>query len=145
MKKSLIFAAGGALLVAAGVAQDSKASVIKDKIVKDECGACHMAYQPEFLPTASWKVIMNGLTDHFGGDASLDEMTIKHITDYLVKHAGRNRRFPKGNPPLRITKLHWFVRNHSGEVSPRSRKRAGTMSNCIACHRDAEKGYFGDD
>ena len=144
MKKTLLAALA---LTMASTAADARH--IKDTIVKEECGACHMAFQPRFLPAASWKLIMSQLDNHFDEDATLDEKTAQHITDYLTKHAGRDRRFrralKKGKPPLRITELRWFVREHRHEVSRRARKRAGTMSNCVACHRGAEKGYYDDD
>ena len=124
---------------------DENYSRIRNKTVKTECGACHMAYQPGFLPADSWKTIMADLANHFGEDASLDPKTTNDITTYLVKHAGRKRRHKAGQPPLRITKLRWFVRKHRHEVSKRAMKRAGTMSNCIACHRGADKGYYEDD
>src|SRR5512145_3377199 len=41
----------------------------------EECGACHIAYPPRFLPAESWREIMIGLDDHFGSDASLDART----------------------------------------------------------------------
>lgn len=131
--------------LATSVQADENYGSIKDKTVKTECGACHMAYQPAFLPAQSWQAIMSDLTNHFDEDASLDAETAQKITSYLVKNAGRSRRYKKGKPPLRITKLRWFVSEHRGEVSRRAMKRAGTMSNCVACHRGAEKGYYDDD
>jgi len=128
-----------------GITASQARGVVTDKVVKEECSACHMAYPAGFLPAESWKTIMGNLDNHFGGDASLDDQTVQHITDYLVKNASRRIRFKKGQPPLRISKLRWFVRQHKWEVSRRAKKRAGTMSNCTACHSGADKGYFGDD
>jgi len=140
----LIFTAAIALLAIASCSDDGY-SRITDKVVKDECGACHMAYQPEFLPAESWKAIMSGLADHFGGDATLDASVVRHITDYLVQHAGSEPGHKTARPRLRITRLDWFVKKHAGEVSRRAMKRAGVMSNCTACHRGANEGSYEDD
>ena len=146
MKNILVAAAGIVIATTTLSLTGAQArGVVRDKVVKEECGACHMAYPAGFLPAESWKTIMGSLDNHFGGDASLDDQTVQHITDYLVKNASRRIRFKKGHPPLRISKLRWFVRKHKREVSRRARKRAGTMSNCTACHRGASKGYFDDD
>ncbi len=115
---------------------------------KTECSACHMAFQPQFLPAASWEAMMGGLKNHFGEDASLDDQTVAAIKDYLVANAGdagKDATDANGAPVLRITQRSWFIRSHSREVSAKAMKRAGTMSNCVACHVAAEKGVFGDD
>jgi len=39
---------------------------VNKPIYKEECGACHFAYQPELLPSGSWEKILAGLEDHFG-------------------------------------------------------------------------------
>ena len=89
-------------------------------LAKEECSACHMAYQGGFLPIRSWRAIMRDLPNHFGEDASLDEATRKAIEDYFVsKAADRNGRKPRwmnslaaDEIPLRITKLAWFRHEH---------------------------------
>ena len=145
MKKLLILTTAiiGMAFSSANAEQNTDKNI--NKTVKTECGACHMAFQPRFLPAGSWQEIMADLGNHFGEDATLDKATTKEITDYLVKHAGRKRKLINGKPPIRITKLQWFVGQHRYEVSKRAKKRAGTMSNCVACHRGAEKGWFEDE
>lgn len=128
---------------------------VTDKTVLKECGACHMAFPPGLLPARSWRALMGGLDNHFGENAALDEVTAKRITDYLVANAADadngNRRVLRGvkasDTPLRITETPWWVREHRGEVRPGAFKdpRVGSKANCVACHRDAAKGYFGDD
>ena len=140
MKKELFLAASIGL-VSLSVNAEEGVPAIADDIVKKECGACHMAFQPQFLPADSWRKIMQGLQDHFGEDASLDEETTRHIGDYLASHAGRSRG---SKPVTRITELGWFVQEHSDEVSSAAKKRAGSMANCVACHRGADKGIFED-
>ncbi len=118
---------------------------VRDKLVKSECGACHMAFQPAFLPAKSWKKIMGELSNHFGEDASLDKEVQQKIEAYLVKRSGRRWFGRWGKTQTRITKLRWFVKEHRGEVSARARKKAGTMANCKSCHFQAERGNYDDD
>lgn len=122
--------------------------VVTDKTTAAECSACHMAYPPAFLPKRSWQKIMSDLANHFGEDASLDASTARHIEKYLVANSPRDIRGVKsGETPMRITELRWFAHEHGR----RTRKRAetnpniGSLSNCTACHRGAERGYFEDD
>ncbi len=143
MKKMLLAALLLGFMAPSAFASDDYFPPVKDKITLKECGACHLAFSPRFLPGSSWKKIMEGLSDHFGEDASLDEETTQHITRYFLKNSSRGRY---RNPALKITELRWFVKEHRDhEVSARAKKKAGTMSNCKACHRGAERGYFDDD
>jgi len=125
---------------------------VKHALTQEECSACHMAFPPAFLPARSWSKIMNTLEDHFGEDASLDETSRQEIEDYLATHAAdagnRSSRFLRsiaGTTPMRITDLGWWQREHNHEVSQRMWDKAGSKSNCTACHRGAERGYFDDD
>ena len=105
------------------------------------------------LPASSWKRMMGELDKHFGTDASVAPATAERITGYLVKNAadtGGQRyggKLMRGvsleNPPLRITELPKWVREHNG-ISTRTwkRKDVRTKSNCLACHVDAERGYY---
>ena len=116
----------------------------------EECSACHMAYPPSLLPARSWSAIMTGLDDHFGENAMLDEATRAEIEAYLTGAAGdaggrSYRAAPADQTPLRITELTWFTREHGHEVSARMLEKAGSMSNCAACHQGAERGWFEDD
>jgi len=108
---------------------------------KQECGECHMAYQPALLPAASWNRIMDGLSDHFGEDASLAADLAADIRAYLTKNAGR------GDPGvIRITEQRWWLREHR-KIRPETwqRQEIGAKANCEACHRDAASGIYEDD
>ncbi len=61
---------------------------VKDATVQKECGACHMAFQPGFLPARSWTRMMGSLSDHFGEDASLPDDKTEIISAYLTANAG---------------------------------------------------------
>ena len=126
---------------------------VTDPVVREECGSCHLAYAPSMLPASSWKRMMGELDKHFGTDASVAPATAERITRYLVENAadtGGQRyggKLMRGvsleNPPLRITELPKWVREHNG-ISTRTwkRKDVRTKSNCLACHVDAERGYY---
>lgn len=144
------------LTAAAWPANAASLPPIKDKAVTKECSACHMAYQPQFLPQASWKKIMGNLQDHFGEDASLSDATRKEITKYMVDHAADvsntrigvafSRSIGSGPPPLRITdvpiwqRIHWEIPDRIWK-DPRVRSKA----NCQACHTSAGFGYYAEE
>ncbi len=135
---------------------DERVAPVKDPVVVKECGACHMVFQPVFLPARSWEKMMAGLGDHFGENAELDDTTAKHISAYLTANAGDSGFFSSGvlrglrktDTPLRISETPWFVREHRrGRVSPAAlrRAKAKTVADCGACHRGAAQGYYEDD
>ncbi len=156
MKKTIFLKAlvAGALVLgaipAANAEEGAQFPRVTDKVTKSECSACHMAYSAAMLPKRSWRAIVSDLSNHFGEDASLDAATTKHIRKWLEANAadtgGRAPVMLRGvaasETPLRISKLPVMVRVHKYEVSKRMRDRAGSMSNCNACHRGAENGYF---
>src|SRR6266496_1730184 len=49
-----------------------------------ECGSCHFAYQPGWLPERSWRRIMESLRDHFGENAELKVTDRDSVLAYLV-------------------------------------------------------------
>ena len=121
----------------------------------DQCGACHFTYQPELLPGASWKKILDGTDDHFGETVDLDEGDRLEISGYLAsnaadkssaKLAGKIMNCVGGMTPLRITDIPCIRKEHH-EITPQTvqRKSVGSLSNCIACHRTAESGVYEDD
>ena len=84
---------------------------------KENCGACHFAYQPELLPSESWGKILDRPDDHFGESIELDEETKKAIMGYLqtngaeqstAKRAVRIVRSLRGQVPTRITEIPYI-------------------------------------
>lgn len=120
-----------------------------------ECASCHMLYHPGLLPEKSWNKMMTGLDKHFGENASLDAATQAEITRFLALNSADksdNRRSSRINQsiaanaaPLRITETRYFTAKHD-EVSTATfkRKSIGSASNCVACHKGAEKGDFSE-
>jgi hypothetical protein len=108
--------------------------------------ACHLAYPPALLPSASWQRLMSSLPRHFGADASLDPATVKRLDAWLQANAGSDKksRHDTASPPQdRITRSSWFVHEHD-EVAPATWKlpTVKSASKCAACHRSAEQGVF---
>lgn len=110
-----------------------------------ECGSCHMAYQPGFLPKRSWEKTMNTLDNHFGTDATLDPADHKTIQNYLAAHASKNDRTSdmKGAVALRISETPYFVREHH-EVTKKmvTQPDVKSFANCNACHTQATNGSY---
>lgn len=123
---------------------------------REECGACHVAYPPGLLPSASWQAIMNGLDDHFGENAELPAEMTARLTGFLSDNASdrgdwlknaRLLRDVKTQAPLRITELSYFKREHD-EIPRRmveDNPDVTSFSNCDACHQDAARGRFDED
>lgn len=113
----------------------------------EECGACHIAYPPRFLPAESWRGIMVGLDDHFGSDASLDVKAAGEISAFLEQNARRRKTTPdaSGKYPLRITESRWFRREHARAASRvKDDPKLKNLANCGACHMQAESGSFSE-
>jgi len=129
---------------------------VTNKLYANECGSCHMAYQPGLMVENSWKKIMGNLSNHFKVDASLDKKDTMTLTAYLVKNSSDkssaylSRKITKytnsNQVPLRITQGDFF-RSYHDEVSSRvfKRKSIGSASNCAACHTTANRGLYDDD
>lgn len=127
-----------------------------DALYAKECGACHLAYPPQFLPKRSWEKIMGALDRHFGENASLDEAARTKIRDYLAANSaetGRSKTSRKilssirdSDTPLRISETPYFRHEHD-EVRPEvfERKSVVSPANCGACHTGADKGDFDED
>ncbi len=156
--RTTLFALGTAVLVAAAapVLADRPLPPITNDAVSKECGECHMAYQPQFLPRASWRKMMDTLPDHFGEDASLDPVTAGNIRRYLEDNAAHTkgnswaRKYTRaranGAPLLRISDTrHW---RHEHDELPKeawSDPRVRSKARCDACHIGAKAGDYEED
>jgi hypothetical protein len=76
---ALLSVAGGAPAAAEG---QNRLGPVTHEATRQECGACHMAFQPGLLPAASWRQVMSGLAKHFGEDASLDAVKAAEIPGF---------------------------------------------------------------
>lgn len=152
---SIVLAAVLAAVSASLVSADGGIGAATNAAYLKECGACHLAYQPEFLPKRSWDKIMATLDRHFGDSATLDEATGTEIHSYLARNnadTSPSRLSGKilaslGNSvtPVRISETPYFIRKHR-EVRPDvfKRKSIGSPANCSACHPNADKGDYNE-
>ena len=119
-----------------------------------ECSSCHMAYPAGLLPARSWEKIMSGLSDHFGDNAELDAQTTMELTRYLVDNSADKSNYRRSRQimrsltpeavPLRISEVP-YIRNKHDEIPPRlirGNAKVGSLSNCSACHQNAQQGSF---
>ena len=122
---------------------------------KEQCGACHLAYQPALLPSGSWCKILSSLENHNGADVAIEEGAIKIIRQYLednaaehssAKRAAKIMRSLDGQTPKRITDISYIRRKHH-EIPAEVFKleSVGSFSNCNACHSTAEEGIYEED
>ena len=128
---------------------------VNNTTYQEACGACHFPYQPELLPSASWEKVLGRLDKHFGEAIELDPESFKIITEYMksngaehssAKRAVKIMRSLGNQTPLRITDIPYIRQKHH-EVSANilERESIGSLSNCLACHKTAEKGIYEDD
>ena len=121
----------------------------------EECGDCHLAYQPELLPSGSWEKIIAGLDDHFEEELEIDTESENVILGYLItnsaekssaKRAAKIMKSLGNRTPVRITEIPYILEKHD-EVNPDVFKKEsiGSPSNCPACHTTAGKGVYEDD
>lgn len=150
MKSSI----GAILLFAMNLALVSNVSANEtSKLYHDECGGCHLAYQPQLLPAASWQKIMSSLDKHFGDNAELNQKDRQQILAYLENNAADRsndslarmmKRRLGSTVPMRITETSFFKREHR-EVPQRvfnGPSGLKSFSNCIACHTRADAGSY---
>jgi hypothetical protein len=142
------------LLILATLPALASAAPKGEAAFRAECAACHIAFPANFLPKRSWSAIMADLPNHFGEDASLDAATKTEIEDYLQQNAADARGTPRWlkslpatEAPLRISEFPWFQHEHGSRLIARAEAdpAIGSISNCVACHKGAERGHFDDD
>lgn len=126
---------------------------VTDAETRGYCGSCHMAYQASMLPAGSWRLIMDGLDDHFDDKVKLKPETIKHITNYHVVNAGDGyaagkagqialKGLRKDATPLRITDTPYFKQEHNFLENRILGDWVGSAANCPVCHVGAWVGDY---
>ena len=94
---------------------------VNNETFKQECGACHFAYQPGLLPAGSWQKILSNLPSHFGEEVLVEQEQKSIISAYLQANAAENssakraRKILKslrGQTPLRITETPYIQEKH---------------------------------
>jgi len=131
---------------------------VTNKKYLEECGACHFAYQPGLLPAKTWEKLLTdkALSEHFGDNAELDKDTLQIIHDYTIENAADTSFYKtarkislaaqQGDLPLRITETRYIRRKHHElkDEMVKGNKDVKSLSNCNACHIQADKGVYDD-
>lgn len=129
---------------------------VTDETYRQECGACHFAYQPGLLPARSWEALMGGLTEHFGENAELPPAQAEALLVYLRANAadqapykrsqGMMRALRPEETPLRISETRYFQGQHH-ELPRRvvqDNPQVASFSRCDACHTRAGDGSYNE-
>ena len=132
---------------------------VRDEVYVEECGACHMPYQPGLLPARSWRELLDAkaLADHFGENAELDEETQRNLLAFASAHAAdmsyykRSRKvmasLAEDQTPLRITEVP-YIREKHHEIPAAlttANPQVKSLSFCNRCHQKAAAGIYDDD
>lgn len=130
---------------------------VNNPLYREQCGACHMAYQPALLPAASWQAILAKLPEHFGEQVEQSASDRAALEAYLRANAAETCPSPisrqifsslGGRVVLRISQVPYILHQHQGHDIPAGafeRKSVGSRGNCRACHPTAELGCYNDD
>lgn len=122
---------------------------------REECGSCHLAFQPHLLPARSWQKMMAEQGRHFGTDLALDETTVGELLAFVAGNSAENssreaafkisRSIKPDAAPLRITETRYWINKHIDITDSDWRStKVKSKANCAACHLDAEEGAFED-
>lgn len=126
---------------------DAHRKASPDPVYVQECGSCHAPYPAGHLSADSWRAIMNGLDNHFGSDASLDDKPVASaIEAYLSSQARKKETLDEsGHPLLRITDTRWFRHEHDEiPLSVWHSPAVKSPANCGACHTGTQQGRFSE-
>ncbi len=125
-----------ALPQAANAAGTDSTKLPPNELVLKECGACHIAYLPRFLPESAWTRLFATLDNHYGEDATMPaDITAVVRRFYMDNAGGFYWTSPSTKEIPRITAQAWWKRAMGKvEITPRIRSKA----NCGACHTHAE-------
>ncbi|MDY0321407.1 MAG: cytochrome C [Arcobacteraceae bacterium] len=130
---------------------------VDNQLYIQECASCHFGYQPGLLPQKSWKALMANLENHFGTDASLNQKDFDAINNYLTENsADKAKKYKRSNkiakstenittPIISILEIPYIKKEHQG--IPKKliiQEDVKSLSNCISCHKTADKGYYGE-
>jgi len=121
----------------------------------DECGSCHLAFQPWLLPARSWQSLMAQQNQHFGEDLALEPATVSGLLAFAETHSAEKgmteaawkigRSVPDGATPLRMTETaYWQKKHREIDTADWQKPQVKSRSNCVACHQDAEAGTYED-
>ena len=125
---------------------------------KAECGTCHFAYSPGVLPERSWKLVMAEIDRHYGEKLKLAPGVADGITKYLTDNAADKSAFlgskqlmvriSDSMTPKRVITVPHLITMHRvmrEVLGTNSKVEVRKLTNCNACHTQAEAGSFAND
>jgi hypothetical protein len=129
---------------------------VNNQLYIKECGSCHFPYQPGLLPSNSWNKMMANLDKHFGTDATLADEDFVTLSKYLNDNsAEKNMNYKRssrivssllpGQVADSISTTPYMIKKHR-EIRKDLITQADVkgLFNCIACHKTADKGIYGE-
>ncbi|MDD3056009.1 MAG: diheme cytochrome c [Aliarcobacter sp.] len=129
---------------------------VNNQLYIKECGSCHFPYQPGLLPSNAWNKMMTNLENHFNNDASLNEANLQTLTKYLNDNsAEKNMQYKRSNRivsslaknqiPDSISTTPYMIKKHEDiRKNLITQNEVKGLFNCIACHKTADKGIYGE-
>ena len=129
---------------------------VNNQLYIKECGSCHFPYQPGLLPSNAWNKMMTNLENHFNSDASLNEANLQTLTKYLNDNsAEKNMQYKRSNRivsslaknqiPDSISTTPYMIKKHEDiRKDLITQNEVKGLFNCIACHKTADKGIYGE-
>ena len=125
------------LPASAAAAGDDATRLAPNELVHKECGACHIAYLPKFLPAPAWTRLFDTIDNHYGEDATMTPAIMAVVRKYYLDNAaGFYWTSPATKEIPRITAQAWWklAMGKLDVSNPRIRSKA----NCGACHTHAD-------
>ena len=129
---------------------------VNNQLYIKECGSCHFPYQAGLLPSNAWNKMMTNLENHFNSDASLNEADLQTLTKYLNDNsAEKNMQYKrssrivsslaKNQIPDSISTTPYMIKEHEDiRKDLITQNEVKGLFNCIACHKTADKGIYGE-
>ena len=129
---------------------------VNNQLYIKECGSCHFPYQAGLLPSNAWNKMMTNLENHFNSDASLNEADLQTLTKYLNDNsAEKNMQYKrssrivsslaKNQIPDSISTTPYMIKKHEDiRKDLITQNEVKGLFNCIACHKTADKGIYGE-
>ncbi|RXJ67968.1 hypothetical protein CRV08_09165 [Halarcobacter ebronensis] len=119
-----------------------------------ECSDCHNLFPPYLLPSASWKKMFKNQHEHYGEDLELEDSLVKKIENFMVTRSAEfstqesayeiNKEL-KNSSEYTITKTnYWKIIHKDIKKDIFENNIVERKSNCVACHKDFEKGIIYD-
>ena len=139
-----------------GFSTKTDVAPVNNQLYIKECGSCHFPYQPGLLPSNAWNKMMVNLDNHFNSDATLDDKTFQTLSKYLSDNsAEKNMQYkrsnrivlsiPAGQIPDSISTTPYMIKKHEDiRKDLITQKEVKGLFNCIACHKTADIGIYGE-